>query len=228
VLPHLTLLPHALRMFRARYPNVDIEIIEGRFPSVEASLNAASLDFFVGPLPDAIGREFIVEKLYDQDMAVLCRRGHPLAKTRSLRQLAEAEWLTTSITVEPADELAPIFAQYGIQASRVVAQSHSALTILTVVGYSDLLVLLPAELARSALGKPLLRRIELAERIPDRPIVMVRRAALPLTPAAEYFADMLRRGAAQYIARHSLRAKAQRAGTAHRKLAASSGLPRPV
>jgi hypothetical protein len=35
--------------------------------------------------------------------------------------------------------------------------------------------------------------IELAERIPAPSIVMIRRPDLPLTPAAEYFSDLLLR-----------------------------------
>jgi hypothetical protein len=45
-----------------------------------------------------------------------------------------------------------------------------------------------------------LQEIALKEKIVAPPIVIIRRAALPLTPAAEYLCDLLRRVSAQYAA----------------------------
>jgi DNA-binding transcriptional LysR family regulator len=199
VLPHLTLLPYAFNAFRAHYPDIHVDIIEGRFPTIEGMLRAGTVDFFIGPLHVTAGKEFTVEKLYDQPHAVLCRKGHPLASARSLRELVHAEWLTNSVTTEPADEIAPLFLRHHLPMPRLVAQSHSALTILVTVGHSDLLVLLPADLVSTSLGGALLQRIDVAEATGNTPIVMIRRASLPLTPAAECFADMFRRAGAQWV-----------------------------
>jgi DNA-binding transcriptional LysR family regulator len=207
VLPHLTLLPEALKAFRARYPQVQLDIIEGRFPVVEPALRLGVIDLFVGPLPSEMGGEFAVEHLYDQDTAILCRKGHPLTGARSLRELAPAEWLTNSVTADPVDEIAPFFRKHGLPTPRHAVQSHSALTLLTVIGHSDLLSLLPADLARSDLGRTLLVRLNIAESPPVHPIVMIRRADVPLTPAAEYFADMMRRASV-----HFMRARTDEAG----------------
>jgi DNA-binding transcriptional LysR family regulator len=198
-LPHLTLLPKALKGFRARYPDVELDIIEGRFPAIEASLALGIVDLFVGPLPAQIVRELSVERLYDQETAILCRNGHPLSGARSLRELAGAEWLTNSTTADPADEIAPLFAAHGLPLPRLAVQSHSLLTTLTVVGHSDLLSLLPADLAGSDLGRSLLGRIDVVEPMPASSIVMIRRAELPPTPAAEYFGDMMRRASVQFM-----------------------------
>lgn len=198
VLPHLFLLPQALQGFRERYPGVWLEIIEGRFPSIEASLKSGLIDLFVGPAHGEAGKEFAVEPLYEQEVAILCRRDHPLAGARSLRELAHAEWLTNSVTADPANELGPLFARHGLPPPRSVVQSHSGLTILTVIAHSDLLVLLPADITRSELGGALLHRIRIAEKIPSLPIAMIRRTGLPLTPAAEFFADMVRRASVEF------------------------------
>lgn len=227
VLPYLTLLPLALTAFRARYPDVYIEIIEARFPAVEARVRSGIVDFFVGPLFAMPGKEFTVERLYEQQVGVLCRKGHPLAGARSLRDLTGAEWLTNSVTVEPAEEVGPLFARHGLPPPRLIAQSHSGLTILTTIACSDLVVLLPVDLADSSLGSMLLQRINIAEAVPDHPIDMIHRAALPLTPAAEYCADMFRRASAEYARSRRAASEAQCGGASHRKLAASSTLPRP-
>jgi DNA-binding transcriptional LysR family regulator len=198
VLPHLFLLPQALAGFRERYPDVHLEIIEGRFPTIESSLRSGAVDLFVGPLHGEAGNEVAVEVLYEQEGAVLCRQGHPLAGARSLRQLADCDWLTNSVTADSVNELLPLFVQQGLPPPRCMVQSRSGLTILTVISNSDLLVLLPADTADSELAGRLLRKIKLTERIPASSIGMIRRTGLPLTPAAEFFADMVRRAAVDF------------------------------
>jgi LysR family transcriptional regulator, regulator of abg operon len=44
-----------------------------------------------------------------------------------------------------------------------------------------------------------LRKLELKETISAPPITLIRRAALPLTPAAECLCDLLRHAGAQYM-----------------------------
>jgi LysR family transcriptional regulator of abg operon len=198
VLPHLTLLPQALKDFRTRYPQVKLDITEGRFPTVAPLLRMGIADLFVGPLHADVSRDFAVEHLYDQETAVLCRKDHPLAHASSLRELVHAEWLTNSVMADPADEFAPVFLKHGLPIPRLVVQSHSALTLLTVIGHSDLMTLLPADLARSELGRAVLTRLKIIESTPIRPIVMIRRIDVPLTPAAEYFADMMRRASIHF------------------------------
>jgi LysR family transcriptional regulator, regulator of abg operon len=131
---HLALLPRALNAFRSRYADVLLDIAEARFPTIEAPLRAGIVDCFVGPLPVAgsLGKEFIVEKLSDQEGEIVCREGHPLAQARSLRDLTEADWVTNSRTITPEEEIGPVFARYGLPVPRVAVQSHSALTMLTV------------------------------------------------------------------------------------------------
>lgn len=101
-------------------------------------------------------REFVLEHLYDQRAAVLYRRNPPLAGARSLRELVNAAWLTNSITLDPVDEIAPMFLKHGLPAPLLAVQSHSALTLLTVVGHSDVLTLVSTDLAESDLGCTLL------------------------------------------------------------------------
>ena len=46
---HIALLPPALKPFRARYPQVQLHLIEGLYPALEAGLKDGSVDFYVGP-----------------------------------------------------------------------------------------------------------------------------------------------------------------------------------
>ena len=210
--PHIALLPYALPSFRARYPDVHLDLSEGLFPTIETALRSGIVDVYVGPPPaEAPGPDLLVEKLFDNTRVILGRKDHPLAHARSLRELIDAQWLSTSVTIKAEEELSPLFAQHGLPAPRLVLQAHSALTMLVAMAYSDLLTMLPVQWTEFALTRDALQRIDVAETLPAPPICIVRRAGLPLTPAGEYFCDMMRRAGAHVKAARSAKPKSRQA-----------------
>ena len=190
---HIALLPFALGAFRARYPKVQIDIVDAVYPGSEPGLLDGSLDLYIGPAPADVVSALQVEKLFDNTRTIVSRQGHPLAQARSLRELVDAEWITTSITHNAEEELGPLFAHHGLPAPRLVMKAHSALTFMVALANSDLLMMLPVQWIQSESLAPLLARIDVREPLPAPPVCLVRRAGLPPTPAAEYFCDMVRR-----------------------------------
>jgi LysR family transcriptional regulator, regulator of abg operon len=201
--PHIALLPNALRPFRERYPNVMIEIIDSVFPPVEVDLKESRVDLYVGPVPADIGSDLLTETLFDNTRLIIGRKGHPLAQSRALRELVDAEWITTSITHLAEEELGPLFAAHGLPAPKLVMRVRSALTMLVALAYSDLLMMLPVQWTQSPLLRDFVQPIAVGELLPAPPICLVRRAGLPLTPAAEYFCDMMRRAVLHRDALHA-------------------------
>lgn len=191
---HMALLPHALRPFRRRYPDVKMDIIDAVYPNVELDLKESRIDCYIGPAPDAVSSDLLREPLFENTRFIVGRRGHPLVQARSLRDLVGAEWITASITHVAEEELGPLFAAHGLPAPRLIIQAHSALTFLVALVNSDLLMMLPVQWTQLPLLKDLIQPIPVREALPAPPISLVRRAGLPLTPAAEYFCDMMRRG----------------------------------
>lgn len=190
---HVAMLPRALTRFRARYPDVLLRMIEGLYPTLESGLKDGSVDFYVGPKPErAAPKELMIEKLFDNTRAIMARIGHPLANATSLDALAGAEWVTTSITHRATEELGAVFARKRLPPPRLVMQTQSALSVIMAVAYSDALCMLPIQFAEFELIKKVLVQIRIEESLPASPIVMVRRAGLSLTPAAQHFADLLR------------------------------------
>jgi DNA-binding transcriptional LysR family regulator len=191
---HIELLPAALKPFRARYPHVQLHLIEGWYPTLEAGLKDGSVDFYVGPKHErAPAPELIQEHLFDNTRIVLGRRGHPLAKARSLRDLIDAEWATTSITFKAEEELRELFEQHGLPPPRLTLQSQSAVTLIVVLANTDLLTMVPIQWTSFAAVSQSLAPINVKEVFPAPSIVIMRRAGMPLTPAAEYLLDLLRR-----------------------------------
>lgn len=190
---HMALLPYALRPFRSRYPGVHLEIHDAVYPTIEPLLADGTLDFYVGPPPEHLPSQFTAEKLFDNSRVILGRKGHPLSAAKSLRELIDTEWVTTSVTYKAEEEIAPMFAKHGLPAPRLVLQARSFLSLLTAVAYSDMIAMLPVQFTEFPLTRDALQRIPVKEALPAPPIYIVRRAGLPLTPAAEHFCDLIRR-----------------------------------
>ena len=194
MVPHVALLPKALRPFRERYPQVRLHVIEGSYLTVEAQLRDGSIDFYIGPQPGrALSGDLLQEKLFDNTRMVLARHGHPLAKARSLRDLADAEWVTNSITMKDEEELGELFAKHGLDAPKLGMRCQSALTLMVALAYSDLLAMVPTQLTNFELTAGALTPIAIKEILPAPAIVVVRRAGLPLTPAAQLLLDLISR-----------------------------------
>ena len=191
---HIALLPHALGRFRERYPDAFIRLTEGLLPSFEGALRDGTLDFYVGPSAEnSPGQDLLVEKLFDNSRLVFARKGHPLSGAASLRDLVGARWVTTSVTSSSDAELHPLFERHGLPQPKVEIHATSALAMIMAAASSDALVMLPEQWSDNPIARELLQSLKLREVLPAAPICIVRRARLPLTPAAEYLSDMLRR-----------------------------------
>ena len=76
---------------------------------------------------------------------------------------------------------------------RLTLRSQSALTLMIALACSDLLAMVPIQWTDFSETSDKLKPILVKETLPAPPIVTVRRAGLPLTPAAEFLLDLLRR-----------------------------------
>jgi len=191
---HLRLLPKALRPFRRRFSKTHLHIIEGFYPTLESGLKDGSIDFYIGPdpglrLPSALQKE----TLMSGGRAVLCRAGHPLVKSTSLKQLAGAEWITTSITLRAESEIGDLFKRYKLPEPTLVLQSQSALTLLTCLANSDLLAMAPPQWVDSPFATRVLSTIPVREELSAASIIAVTRSDSPLAPAAGFLLDLMRR-----------------------------------
>ncbi|HSV80558.1 MAG TPA: LysR substrate-binding domain-containing protein [Ramlibacter sp.] len=194
IMPHLGMLPQALQPFRQRYPKVRLRLLEGLFPDVEPALRDGSVDFYLGAAPhQPVAPGLNVRHLFDNTRTIVGRKGHPLARARSLKELADAEWATTSVEYRAEEDLARLFQAHGLPAPRVVLATRSALSLIVGLAYSDLLAMLPRQWEDFPLTRDALQVIRLKEVLPAPEIVLIQRAGVPLTPAAEFLCDVLLR-----------------------------------
>ena len=194
IMPHVGLLPQALQPFRERWPKVRLQLIEGLFPDVEGGLRDGSIDFYLGAAPrSALAPGLLMQPLFDNTRAVMCRRGHPLSQARSLQALVDADWAVTAVDYDAEDDLARLFASHGLPAPRMLLRARSAMSMMVALAHSDLLAMLPVQWASFPLTRDALNVIRVRQVLPAPGIVLVRNPRLPLTPAAETLCDMLLR-----------------------------------
>ena len=194
IMPHVGMLPYALAAFRARYPRVLLQLVEGLFPDAESALREGAIDFYLGAAPRAAPAPgLVMQKLFDNTRAVVCRKGHPLAAARSLKALAKADWAITAVDYAAEDDIGRLFESHGLAAPQVLLRARSAMTIMVALAHSDLLAMLPIQWSEFPITRDTLQVVRVRERLPAPAIVLIRRPDLPLTPAAEFFCDVLRR-----------------------------------
>ena len=193
---HIALLPRVIGPFERRFPQVKLHISEGLFPGIERDLLDGVMDFYVGPLAGiSHPPELVVEQLFTNRRLVFARRGHPLAKATSLRELTGARWVADALTLVGGDELAALFAEYGAPPPEVVVSGQTSLSTIMALAGSNLLAALPQQ------WLPLLElsgqvvQVPIRETLAAATICMASRASLPLTPVAEQLADLFRRAA---------------------------------
>jgi DNA-binding transcriptional LysR family regulator len=194
IMPHVGMLPGALAPLRERYPHVHLQLIEGLFPDVESALRDGAIDFYLGAAPrQAPAPGLSVRHLFDNTRAVVSRKGHPLARARSLKGLGAAQWAITAVDYNFEDDLARLFASHDLPRPEVLLRARSAMSLMVALAHTDLLAMLPVQWGEFPLTRDTLQVIRVRELLPAPPIVCIRRPNLPLTPAAEYFLDLLLR-----------------------------------
>lgn len=196
----MALMPSAIAAFNRRYPNAVLKISESLFQPIEADLVSGRVDFWVGPLDQSNSSpQFAVERLFDNDRRVVARKGHPLARARSLKELTGAGWIRPTLSTRSTEgDFDAMFERLGLPAPRIVIHARSALITVLAVANSDLLTILPQQWVEFAPTQSLFEALDLIEPMVAAPMCIVRRQGLPLTPLAEHFSDLMRKAGLQY------------------------------
>jgi LysR family transcriptional regulator of abg operon len=192
--PMLSLLPAALARVRKLWPEATFRIVDVSPSGVLPALREGALDFAVcasvGPLAGA-GAEYAVEHLYPNDAAIVVRPGHRLSRARRIAALAGAEWIRSGY---PGDSsaLPEIMRQAGLPPPNYRFDCPSFLMVPELVARTDLLAVVPWQIAVRESRAGRLARVPLIDKLPPRRICLYRRADVPLTPIASQCTEILR------------------------------------
>lgn len=190
----VVMLPRILPAFSKRFPNVRVKVLESSLPAIESDLRDGLVDMYYGPVPqDFSDSSLVVQHLFHNPRIVVARPGHLHSGATSLEQLVGSSWVTSHMTMSSDGEVTSMFEAAGLPAPRIAMEAGSGMSLISMVTSSDLLSPLSAQWLDFLDRTVVLERLPIRD-VPDAPpICAVRRAAMPLTPAAEYWDDLAAR-----------------------------------
>jgi LysR family transcriptional regulator of abg operon len=190
----LTIVPKAFARFRQAWPEVELNFFEFTSDQIYENLKNGTLDFAVGALTDdvRVNAVYKAEELFSLPTSLAVRRDSPLAASRTLAELQDAEWLHTDITGRFPMFLAELFAGEGLPAPRRVTRCTSQALFHSLAMENDVVFFW----SLFAIGLPGLRErfqvLPLSQALPRLTMSLLVREDGMLTRAAEYFIRCIR------------------------------------
>lgn len=191
----MLLIPETLRTFGAAFPDIRLRVSEELYVAQLQRLRKGEVDVAVGGIPPGLASgEFVVEPLLDTRMVVVVRKGHPLERARSLRELAQAKWVYTGAS---SDEgyAKTLYESHGMAPPAVGAVVNSTLALLSLVGSGDFVGLLPQQIAQHPLCTRYLQVVPVTEQGLALTVGAIVRSDSAVSPAVRHFIAHLHRAA---------------------------------
>jgi DNA-binding transcriptional LysR family regulator len=193
--PAFELIPQTIADICAAYPGAFVRLFEMIYPASLQGLRDGSIDLAVAPLPAKradVGSDISVRTLYRNRVLLAVRRGNPLARARSLRELVDAEWVRAGTPAGPARVVDEAFAAAGLPPPRYRVQCETVLALSELAASGDFVAIVPQQVLAPERGGGRLLRINVREHIEPVSIAILTRAQAPLTPLARDFIRLLR------------------------------------
>lgn len=188
----LCFLPEIFIQFRKRMPNVQLEMFEGLMSIANPRLRDGSVELFVGrQAPDIANMEFNFRPLFSCGLAVVARQGHPLAQSRSLADLMDADWLVSLDSDMECRLSKKMFHRNGLSEPRNVHFTHSLTVAASVLQRTDAISIFPWPLAEICVTRYKFCAFPLREELADTSVGIVSRNGNPLSAAANCLVDIL-------------------------------------
>lgn len=196
----IAMVPTIIDRFHLKYPNIRIKLLEGSLPMLESQIRDGLVDLYYGPVANGfVDPALVMELLFDNERMIIGRANHPLRSATSLAELVGARWVTTPMAIDSDNEVNSVFTAAGLPSPSIAMQASSAMNLAVIVATSDLLAPVPQQWKELIKATGLMEQIHVREISKAPRICAVRRANVPLTPAAEFLNDIAMRAASNYV-----------------------------
>jgi LysR family transcriptional regulator of abg operon len=185
------LLPGPLKRLRRDFA-VDVRIIEGMPVATLPRVRDESLDFALGPsLRASLAGDLACTPLYRNEMAIVVRRGHPLAAARSLVELMDCEWITAGLGTASliVDDM---FTAAGLPTPRWAIRCESVPGLIAITAQSDFVATLPRSLLTLGIAERLLEPINVREKMASSTMSLFTKRDSPLPAAADKLVRLIK------------------------------------
>ena len=188
------LLPSACEILLKRSPDVITKITVGTNEALIPALRSAELDLIISGIPAAGDKDFVQERLWDDEFIVCAAASHPLAgkKRITIADLAGERWALASATTLAWQQIYRAFADNGLPPPFVAMEANFRLIRLRVISRSGLLGYIPRWELQQAAQQLKLVEIPVKELAWKRTLGVRFRRDAYLSPAARRFIEILK------------------------------------
>ena len=191
----MLLIPETLRTFGREFPGIQLQVREELYIAQLSNLRKGDVDIALGPIPDDLpAGEFHVEEVMPIAMVVVVGKGNPRARARSLKQLADARWVYTSLTGNTG-YARMLFEKHGMAPPAPAAVVNSTLGLLSLIAQGDCVGLMPMQIAQHPAAAPFMTTVPIKEGHLDLTLGVIARGDAMLKPAVRHFITHLHRAA---------------------------------
>lgn len=189
------ILPRAIHRVLSAHPGIAIGTREGPYDVLETALRSGSLDLIIGAtrrLPADSGLR--TEELFEDELAVICGRNHPLATRRkvTLGEILRYGWILPPPSTPARRLFGRFLARRGLVEPAQVVETSSLSTTRGLLLESDWLALLSTHQVQLDQSAGLLVTLPIRLEGTFRPIGITLRAGSTPSPAAQLFIEALR------------------------------------
>lgn len=136
--------PTIEQQWRQHEPEGLLQIVGGSAPELLSALQAGQLDLVIAPRPRRFRTGGLKRlALHTSNPIVHARRGHPLARARSLDDILPAAWAVAGNAGTAGNVIEEAHRVRRLPAPRVLVQCADYATLLNLVAHSDLLCVVP-------------------------------------------------------------------------------------
>ncbi|WP_174509613.1 LysR family transcriptional regulator [Klebsiella oxytoca] len=193
------LLPAAISAFLARYPGIMVMTNESPYESLVSDMRAGHIDFIIGALrQDEDLPDLRCEALFEEDMLILLRNGHPLLRHPDPQsQLATAQWVLPRSNAPARHLLEKAFLTLGLPLPQPTVETGDAAMVRGLLRDSDMLAAVSASQMRFEIDNGLLTILPVS--LPDttRRIGLTFRAGSLPSPATQALLQFIQQHVAQ-------------------------------
>ena len=185
-------LPPYLEIFRARFPEVDLQVHYRRSNQVYADVSENLADLGLVAYPqERKGVE--IEPAWKDKLVVICPPNHPLAKreTIDLKAIDGQRFISFEPDLPTRKAIDGMFTQAGISVKEVV-EFDNIETVKRGVLIENAISIVPSESVRSEVKSGTLAQITINGKFVWRPLGIVRRRTKAITPAMREMIQILK------------------------------------
>lgn len=189
------LTPRAVNQLLESHPQLDVATQEGPYNALETALRSGDIDFIVGAVrPVEEGTNIAVEVLFEDRLAVIARKNHPLAAKARIEfaDLLSLPWVLPSRQTPAWQLFEELLKKQGMKAPQHAVYTSSLSMVRGLLLDSDRVALLSEHQIYYDQRSGLLDVLPVE--LPDtyRPIGVTMRANTLPSPAAQLFLNNLR------------------------------------